>query len=330
MRHRVATAALAILAGACARVGFEPPGNGGEGDLAAVPDTLRDAAAVDARTIDVFQLDAPWDGFSLFNFERRWATANSISWLWQCDGLIPTFDRYELCYATSAADLQTDQATCLTPSDDLALGVPDCGGGDLWHPTTAYGLAPATAYHAQLRVFDSQGQSFGLPASVDSTTALPAGQTVIFDEDLLPGVWLLELERRQENPRSGSWALVSDISTDGYVNLHYGGMSLSFPGMTEDRFESAYVEFYLDAPQAVLICTSFVGGGTASYCGANGYATIDGKPGYQQIQVPLSKMRWEADDTPLSVATLPKATKLQIGAEWGAGKVYLDEISIRY
>lgn len=328
-----------VLSGTgCVRMRSGPAGSTGDGgaplDLATSPDVA--IAPTDARTDAMAEGGTPdfgtppWPGYSVRALELLWSTARSFSWGWQCEGQVPSFDRYAFCVGTNRAALENDTASCLGVDDDFGLGIAACVAADLWHPVTVHGLLPDTTYYVRLSVFDSAGVAYRTPILSTKTASEPQGRVWFFDDALPSGVWLLELTRAQATPHSGQWNLLAEIGDETFHNLHYGGMTLTYPGLDEARFQAAYLEFFIDAPKSVPLCLSLVGGGgTASFCLPRAYASIDGKPGYQRVQVPLRRFRW-SDGSPLSAATLPQATKLQLGAEWGVGQVRIDEISLRY
>lgn len=262
--------------------------------------------------------------------QQLWGTARSFAWGWQCEGQVPDFDRYEFCVGSDRVALEQGTAPCLKVDDDFGLGIAACVAADLWHPVTVHGLAPDTTYFVRLSVYDAAGVAYRTPIFSTKTQPEPPSRVWFFDDDLLSGVWLIELTRAQATPYSGQWNLLADVKDDAFHNLHYGGMTLSYPGLDEARFQGAYLGLFIDAPNSVPLCLGLVGGGeAAAFCLPRGYASVDAKVGYQRVQVPLRRFRWP-DGSPLTAATLPQATKLQVGAEWGVGQVRLDEISLRY
>jgi len=108
-------------------------------------------------------------------------------------------------------------------------------------------------------------------------------------------------------------------------------MTLSFPGLTDERFKQGYLEIYIDTPRPVQICVALQqSDDLAHHCPPKGFAAPDGKAGYQRIQIPLIEFESDSTKKPITAAQLAKTKKLMPGANWGKGTVYVDDVVIRY
>ncbi|MCA9669825.1 MAG: hypothetical protein KC503_29725 [Myxococcales bacterium] len=326
---------MAAAAG-CTRWGFSPRASTGTDTDGAVEGDAFTVSPPDSDTLvvpsDQSIGDAPWPGYKLSAPTRFYRTANTLSFVWQCDGQIPGFDRYELCVSADATFPPAD-TRCLDPLDDIGLGRPDCGGGDLYHPVTVYQLAASTTYYLQLSVYDNTGEKYEAPLISDTTLAAPADRIKLYAGNYDPNAqWLLRLTPSTSNPHSGSEHLQYVSTKTGYQTLQYGNLGpITPPNLTADRLEGGHFEFYLDSPQPATVCVFLVGAAdTASFCLPRGFAAVDGRKGYQRLQVPLSWFQWETAGTPLQPSEFGDWTKLIVGADWGKGTVYLDDISIYY
>jgi hypothetical protein len=356
--------ALVVLLGGCVRFGFgaDRADQGGSPSVDSRPDAsdssdaaLLDATLLDANLFDSLlqqpdsgshltlpdlgptdgsgtaQPDAPWSGFVLNAFTAYWASSGSIGWVWQCSGTVPDFDRFEICVDSDLSKVRAGGGTCLGPQDSWALGDPSCLGSPWWQMAVSYGLAASTQYYARLYVRDTTGTYLGSAVATTATKAIPPAQTEVFTESLPPGAWLTELVQSGANPHSGTSGLVASLPNSKWYNLHYGGMTLTFPGLTESRLKDGYLEFYLDAPQAVQVCVTLQqSNDQAEHCTPNYFSAPDGKPGYQQIQIPLTQFISKSTNKPMTAAQLAATDKFMPGATWGKGKVYIDDIVVRY
>lgn len=91
----------------------------------------------------------------------------------------------------------------------------------------------------------------------------------------------LDLTRSKTKPHSSSWGLVSTIGDTQWHNLHVGGLSLTFPGITPARFAAGYLEMFLDAPQPVQACVTLQhpNSETSEVCAPGAFVEPAGSPG---------------------------------------------------
>ena len=281
-------------------------------------------------------IDSPWLEYALLRFEQSWRTTRALGWAWQCSGSIADFSRYELCIAESPTAVASAGANCLSPADDPGLGQLECGGGDLWHPGVTLGLEPDREYFAQVRVYDQAGTQYASPILSNRTLAPPPTRVVVFSEmeDSNSNYWFNQLVPGEQNPAQGSRGLRFEATDDSYQQLHVGGFAgeLSFAGLDQLRFETAFLEYYIDAPQAAQTCVYLYDGSTIAYdfCPPAGYLAVDGRTGFQRVQAPLMRFKQASTGVALTEDTLQQMNSVTFGSTWGAGPVDVDEIAFWY
>ena len=324
----------------CTRLGFEDRRplrvpDGGT-DVAAPdltpPDSTAPDQTVDLPAVAQSTIHDPTTGIAWFQFKAGWALPHTLTWVWRCARPVPDFERYELCVAKTVADLASGKARCLTPQDDITLEIGECQGG--WHLGQINDLEPDTAYWGTLKVHDSVGVTFVAPPVMQRTSKIPKTRVALWSDSFPPGVTSTTLTASTSKPRAGTHHLLAQqTAADTWLELELDGFSLAqLPGLDAARFAHAYIEYQLDSPSVERIDTVLqnTAGKFAVYGPPAGYSAVDGKPGYQRIQVPLWRPVWQGTSTPIDHTDLAAMDRLLIGAYFAAGPIYLDEVAIVY
>jgi hypothetical protein len=329
---------LVLLAG-CVRLGFGVEGlDGGSGGAldgrgeepsldGTVDLSDRDLSPDDLSQPDLLPDGSPWPAYTFVSFKGLWNLPHTLAWGWQCSSEPANFSHYELCYAKSLQALGASP-TCLTPSDDETLAMVACAGG--FHQGMTYDLTPSTVYYARVRACNTAKVCVTSPVAQQSTGALPATKVVLFSESLPTGGVLQGFAVSSTKPAAGQNHLEATVTNNNWTDLRVRQLPLSFSGMTQARFDAAYVEVYVDLPRAREVWALFdAGTDFLKYVPPQGYLTVNQSAGYQRIQFPLNRLVWQKGGK-LVYTDVSKITGIDFACYYLPGMVYFDEISIFY